>query len=146
MRLMLERWGKKAEDPGVGWWTVASGLDWFVGWRKVPSVMFWWRERAWNGMFCEGMPQNNWAKGILIVVELHSALGGWEEDWWWGRKAGARWLSDISGEVRWLPVVVLPIVERGEMCFESCILDVCYPKRLFPICRTLVWDSIVGVD
>ena len=77
--------GKRAEDPGVSWWTAASGLDWFVGWRRgrrnVPSVMCGLTEGAWERMVCGGIPQINWAKSRLIVVELHSEIGGSEEDW-----------------------------------------------------------------
>ena len=142
--------GKRAENPGVGWWTAASGLDWFVGWRrgrrKVPSKRCWLIEGAREGMVCGGMPQSNWAKGRLIVLEWPNELGGSEEDWWWGRKTGARGLSDISREVRWLPLVVLLFFEREEMCFELYILCVCYPKKLFPLYGILAWESIVNVD
>ena len=97
-------------------------------------------------MNCGGIPQNNWVELRLIVVELHNERGGSEEEWERGWKAGVRGLSGISGAVRWSPVLVLLTVERGEMCFESYIPDVCYPKRLFPLCRILVWDSIVKID
>ena len=82
---MFLRWRQRAEDSGVGWWAAAFGLDWFVGWREgrreVPSVMCWLLEGTWNGVICGGIPQNKWAKGRLIVVELHSEIGGSEEDW-----------------------------------------------------------------
>ena len=47
-------------------------------------------------------------------------------------------LPTSTGQWWWSPLVVRPIFERGEMCFESYILDVCYPKKLFGICRILV--------
>ena len=124
---------KRAEDRGFGWWAAAFDLNWFIDWRrgrrKVPSVMCWLKEGAWYGTLCGGFPQNNWAKGRLIVIELHSEIRGSEEDW--GREAGARRLSDISGKRWWLPVEGLPIVGKAEMCFESSILGVGYPKRFF---------------
>ena len=141
---------KLAENSGVGWWTAEFGLDRLVGWRggrkRVPSVMCWLIEGAWSGLICGGIPQNNWAKGKLMVVELPSNVAGSQEDWNWGRKAGARGFSDISGEMQWSPVEELPIVEKGEMCFELCILGVGYPKKLFPIWRIRVWDCIVNSD
>ena len=140
---------KVDEDPGCGCWTSATGFDGFFGRirgrLKVPSVMSWLIGRAWDGISCGGISQVKWAKGRFIVVELHCGRIGSEEDWEWGRKAGARGFNDINGGVRWSSVVVLPIVERGEMCLESYNVDVCYPKGIVPICRALVWDSIVKV-
>ena len=73
---------KRAEDSGVGWWAAALGLDWFVGWRekrrKVPSVMCWSIEVAWDGVICGGIRQITWAKGRLIEVDLPSEIGGSE--------------------------------------------------------------------
>ena len=43
--------------------------------------MGWLKEEAWDGMICGGIPQNNWAKGRLIGVELHSEIAGSEADW-----------------------------------------------------------------
>ena len=101
---------------------------------------------SWDGMIGRGISPNNWAKGRLIVVELHSEIGGSEEDCSGGRKAGVRGFSGTSGKMRWSPVEGLPIVERIEMCFESCILGVGYPKRLLPRWRILVRDCIVKID
>ena len=133
--------GKEAEGPGVDGWAAASGWNWFVCWRRgrrrVLSAMCWLIE-GWERIICGGSPQINWAKGRFMVLELHNERGRSDEDWWWGRKAGARRLSDINEGVRLWPVVVLPVVERGDRCFESYILDVCHPKRLFPTSRTLV--------
>ena len=134
--------GRCVEDPGVGLWAAASFVYWFIGWRRgrrrVLSAMCWLIEGAWEGVICGGIPQINWARGRFMVLELHNERGGSDEDWWRGRKAGARGLSDINEEVRWWLVVVLPIAETEERCFELYTLDVCHPKRLFPTYRTLV--------
>ena len=115
--------GKGAEEPGVNWWTAGSVLDWFVdlrrGRRRVPSVMCWLIEGEWDGIIYESVLQNSWTRGRLIALELYSEIGGSEEDWYWGRKDGARGFSDISGEVQLLPEAVLPIVEKEKMCFGS---------------------------
>ena len=145
-----KREDRRTEDSGFGCWAAAFGLDCFVDWRKgrrnVPSGMCWIIEGAWNGVICGGIPQISWANGKLIVSELPSEIGGSQEDWIWGRKAGARGFSDISGGKQWSPVEELPIVEKGEMCFQLFIRGVGYPKRLFPIWRIRVWDCIVNSD
>ena len=81
------RWrgdGKKDDDPGGGWWAAASCLDCFVGWvrgrMKVPSVMGWLLEGAWDGMICGGIPQINWARG-----ETHCSKIAQRKSWIRGR-------------------------------------------------------------
>ena len=147
---MLECWGQKSWRSRS--WIMSCSIlrRWIFrldkARMKVPSVMDWLLGGAWGWINCGGIPQNKWAKGRLIVLELHSERSGLEEDWEWGRKACARGFSDISGEVWRSHVVVLPFVKRWETCFESYIRDVGCPKRLFPLHKILVWESIVYVD
>ena len=85
----------------------------------------------WIEVIGGGIPQIIWARRRFFAVELLSKIGGSEGNCLCGRKSGERGLSDISGKVRWSLVVVLPIVEKVEMCFESYILDAGYRRRFF---------------
>ena len=107
--------------------------DEFSGWIKermqVPSVISCLMGRSWNRTIDGGK--------YLSKVEIQRGRVGQRD-----RRVGGKMIVREEGlcnrierkyrESEWSPVVVIPINEKVQMCFEWYIPDAGYPRRLFP--------------